>query len=57
MHAYDFVKPDVVIFLGDLMDEGHIAKNPDFYGYVRRIFNIFMDSTNSHMHLKVFMSD
>ncbi|XP_008190944.1 uncharacterized protein Mppe [Tribolium castaneum] len=39
--AFRFAQPDIVIFLGDLMDEGSIAKNAEFYSYVRRVFNIF----------------
>ncbi|KAF7283020.1 hypothetical protein GWI33_001577 [Rhynchophorus ferrugineus] len=54
--AYEFVKPDVVLFLGDLMDEGHVADDEDFYKYVKRIFDIFltpfnMDTTVKHIWL------
>ncbi|RZC41165.1 C630.12 -like protein, partial [Asbolus verrucosus] len=31
--AFRFAQPDIVIFLGDLMDEGSIAKDEEFYGY------------------------
>lgn len=41
--AFKFSKPDVVIFLGDLMDEGSTATNEEFYSYVRRVFHIFLD--------------
>lgn len=41
--AFRFAQPDIVIFLGDLMDEGSIAKNEEFYSYVGRIFNIFSE--------------
>lgn len=41
-HAFHFTAPRVVVFLGDLMDEAHIARDEHFYQYVRRIFNIFV---------------
>ncbi|XP_072937170.1 uncharacterized protein Mppe [Epargyreus clarus] len=34
-------KPDVLVFLGDLMDEGSISTIPQFHKYVKRILNIF----------------
>lgn len=40
-HAYNFVKPDVTIFLGDLMDEGSTAMDSEYNKYVERFFNIF----------------
>ncbi|KAG5886015.1 hypothetical protein JTB14_023657 [Gonioctena quinquepunctata] len=45
-HAFNFVQPDLVIFLGDLMDEAHVASHNEFNQYVRRIFNIFLDNGN-----------
>ncbi|ENN79717.1 hypothetical protein HUJ04_003857 [Dendroctonus ponderosae] len=42
-YAYNYAKPHVVVFLGDLMDEAHIANDDDFNSYVRRIFNIFLN--------------
>ncbi|CAG9833715.1 unnamed protein product [Diabrotica balteata] len=47
IQAYSFVQPDIVIFLGDLMDEGHRATNHEFHQYVRRVFDIFLDATSS----------
>ncbi|XP_057668197.1 metallophosphoesterase 1 homolog [Diorhabda carinulata] len=47
LQAYNFVQPDVVIFLGDLMDEGHRASNQEFHEYIRRLFNIFLGSSTS----------
>nr|XP_023026581.1 metallophosphoesterase 1 homolog [Leptinotarsa decemlineata] len=41
-HAFNFVQPDLVIFLGDLMDEAHKATDEEFSNYVRRLFNIFL---------------
>lgn len=35
------LKPDVIIFLGDLFDEGSIANNEQFSRYLTRFFNIF----------------
>lgn len=50
--AYHFVRPDVVIFLGDLMDEGHIASDEDFNKYVRRLYNIFLSPYSFYEHVK-----
>nr|CAI5825884.1 unnamed protein product [Callosobruchus analis] len=50
--ALEFVKPDVVIFLGDLMDEGHIASDKEFNNYVRRLFNVFLIHTKAAMYVK-----
>ncbi|CAG9856566.1 unnamed protein product [Phyllotreta striolata] len=47
LQAYNFVQPDIVIFLGDLMDEAHRASNQEFHQYVRRLLNIFLDTSSS----------
>lgn len=52
-YAYHFVKPHVVVFLGDLMDEAHIASDDDFYEYVRRLFNIFVSPYSNSEEVKV----
>lgn len=52
-YAYSFVDPDIVIFLGDLMDEGSSATDHEFYGYVRRVFNIFLHNSESNINTKV----
>lgn len=39
--ANDYLKPHVVIFLGDLFDEGELATDEDFRSYVERFFAIF----------------
>lgn len=39
--ALDHSNPHVVIFLGDLMDEGHIANAESFKDYKRRLDSIF----------------
>lgn len=39
--ALDHSDPHVVVFLGDLMDEGHIASAEDFNAYKRRFDSIF----------------
>lgn len=49
-HAYSSVQPDVVIFLGDLLDEGSIASDVEYQGYVDR-FNVIFNSTG---YAKVF---
>lgn len=41
-YAFRFTQPDVVIFLGDLIDEGSTASNEEFESYLRRLFNIFL---------------
>ncbi|XP_060519624.1 uncharacterized protein LOC132697898 isoform X1 [Cylas formicarius] len=51
-YAQAFVKPDVIAFLGDLMDEAHIASDEDFYSYIRRIFNIFLDGSDLSKNVK-----
>lgn len=33
--------PDVLVYLGDLMDEGSIATMAEFHGYVKRLADIF----------------
>lgn len=33
--------PDVLVYLGDLMDEGSISTRPQFHKYVKRLSNIF----------------
>lgn len=45
--ANHYLKPHVVIFLGDLFDEGEFATNEDFRSYVERFFHIF-----SHVDFK-----
>jgi len=41
-YAYD---PDVIVFLGDLMDEGSQCTDPEeFQGYVKRFKNIYYDT-------------
>ncbi|KYQ52305.1 DNA polymerase beta [Trachymyrmex zeteki] len=39
--ALKFSQPHVIAFLGDLMDEGHIANAEDFERYKRRLDSIF----------------
>jgi hypothetical protein len=41
------VKPDVVIFLGDLMDEGSTATDAEFKRYRGRFFDIYPKSSSS----------
>ncbi|KAL0113815.1 hypothetical protein PUN28_011270 [Cardiocondyla obscurior] len=44
--ALKFSEPDVIAFLGDLMDEGHIANAEDFERYKRRLDSIFSTPDN-----------
>ncbi|CAG5002296.1 unnamed protein product [Parnassius apollo] len=39
--ALKYFKPDILVYLGDLMDEGSIATMTQFHSYVRRLSNIF----------------
>ncbi|XP_014223873.1 cell division control protein 1 [Trichogramma pretiosum] len=45
--AVDRVQPNVIVFLGDIMDEGHIASVEDFEKYKRRFSNIFDTPENT----------
>lgn len=40
-HAVGHVRPDVVVFLGDLLDEGSVASDEEYLTYVRRFRNVF----------------
>lgn len=50
-HIFNFVQPDVVIFLGDLFDEGSIATELDFKDYVERLLEIFSIKQNSNIQV------
>lgn len=39
--AHSYISPDLVIFLGDIMDEGHISHDEHFYKYMARVRQIF----------------
>ena len=39
--AYGYVRPDAVIFLGDLFDEGSVATDDEFQDYVTRFHKLF----------------
>lgn len=41
LHALDFTKPDVICFMGDLMDEGSVANDSEFKRYVERFHHIY----------------
>lgn len=34
-------KPDILVYLGDLMDEGSVSSMGQFHGYVKRLADIF----------------
>jgi len=40
-HAVAHVRPHVVVFLGDLLDEGSIASDDEFVTYIRRFRRVF----------------
>jgi metallophosphoesterase superfamily enzyme len=39
--ALSHVDPHVVVFLGDVMDEGSVATDEEFKRYVERFHNVF----------------
>lgn len=39
--VFDHFKPDMLVYLGDLMDEGSIATMQQFHTYVKRLLHIF----------------
>lgn len=43
--ALNYVQPDLIVFLGDLMDEGSIANNEQYERYYRRFRDIFQLDT------------
>ncbi|XP_064607270.1 metallophosphoesterase 1-like [Liolophura sinensis] len=44
--ACGYIKPDVVVFLGDLLDEGSVATDEEFEDYTRRFQSIFSTRAN-----------
>lgn len=53
--AIKFAQPDIAVFLGDLMDEGSIATDREFFSYVRRIFNIFAKQSTATVKVTFFI--
>jgi len=49
-YAFQFAQPDVVIFLGDLFDEGSIATDQEFKRYLRRLYDIFLKKPFHAVH-------
>ncbi|CAD7088986.1 unnamed protein product [Hermetia illucens] len=50
--ALKFAKPDIVCFLGDLLDEGSVATNDQFKNYVDRFNSIFhIDDNIKFVHI------
>ncbi|KAK6633576.1 hypothetical protein RUM44_004183 [Polyplax serrata] len=41
LKAFNYVQPDIVVFLGDLMDQGWIAPTSEYTIFVDRLKNIF----------------
>lgn len=35
------MNPHVVVFLGDIMDEGSIATNEEYRRYIKRFYDVF----------------
>ncbi|GFR99648.1 metallophosphoesterase 1 [Elysia marginata] len=42
--AYQHARPDVIVFLGDLLDEGSKASKSEYLSYVERFNNIFYET-------------
>jgi len=40
-YAYNYAQPDVVVFLGDIMDEGHISSDEQFDADLSRFRSVF----------------
>ncbi|KAK9878403.1 hypothetical protein WA026_021710 [Henosepilachna vigintioctopunctata] len=51
IHAFNFVKPNITIFLGDLMDEGSTTTNEKYNEYLKRLNNIFPQSESTKIWL------
>ena len=44
--AFGHVRPHVVIFLGDLLDEGSLASDEEYTSYVQRFNTVFQTSNH-----------
>lgn len=44
--AFAYTKPDVICFLGDLLDEGSVATDEAYRRYMKRFHNIFKTNAN-----------
>lgn len=44
--AVSHAKPDVVCFLGDLLDEGSVASDDEYERYLKRFHRVFETSSN-----------
>lgn len=44
--AYAYTKPDVICFLGDLLDEGSVASDEAYQRYLKRFNRVFKTSAN-----------
>lgn len=44
--AYAYAKPDVICFLGDLLDEGSVAADDQYQRYLNRFRNVFKTSAS-----------
>ena len=46
IYALNHVRPDIIVFLGDLTDEGSNANDGDYELYVKRFNKIFSTSAS-----------
>lgn len=51
--AKSYVKPDWIIFLGDIFDEGLSASDDEFQRYFQRFDSIFNHKNNEHRHIVI----
>lgn len=55
MYAFGFAKPDVVVFLGDLLDEGSTSTDDEYKTYIRRFFRIFLRAPFDSIRVSHFL--
>lgn len=48
----DHTRPQIILFLGDLFDEGSVATNDEYSAYLRRFHHIF--HTDSSIMVSLF---
>lgn len=49
--ALHFTQPDIIVYLGDLLDEGNIANTESYNNYVHRFHNIFESDNVKSIHI------
>lgn len=49
---YEHTRPDVIIFLGDIMDEGSKATDAEYQSYVERFDSIFYEKVYTKVSIQ-----